>query len=252
MNNLTTRKIVLGMLMALVLTFSVQGIADAQVTIKESSGDHQNQSPGLAFNSPLVFSANDVKAEKVQIRGGSQTSSVNAPSGSITISANSNVAITSVTISGKTAHVPTVAVGNSVTLNRPYTIEYINDTAEPPVKGNATNAKPHVDAVNTYNNARTTLRAGSNTIRVACRAMSAGIGTVDVTGKDSDFTLYVSSATSASAKLIDSAGSPDSAGVYDNRIKQSFEGEITFGTDGTILGNLVDFTVTSGWWKALF
>ena len=65
MNNLTTRKIVLGMLMALVLTFSVQGIADAQVTIKESSGDHQNQSPGLAFNSPLVFSANDVKAEKV-------------------------------------------------------------------------------------------------------------------------------------------------------------------------------------------
>ena len=30
MNNLTTRKIVLGMLMALVLTFSVQGIADAQ------------------------------------------------------------------------------------------------------------------------------------------------------------------------------------------------------------------------------
>ena len=29
MNNLTTRKIVLGMLMALVLTFSVQGIADA-------------------------------------------------------------------------------------------------------------------------------------------------------------------------------------------------------------------------------
>ena len=29
MNNLTTRKIVLGMLMALVLAFSVQGIADA-------------------------------------------------------------------------------------------------------------------------------------------------------------------------------------------------------------------------------
>ena len=29
MNNLTTRKIVLGLLMALVLAFSVQGIADA-------------------------------------------------------------------------------------------------------------------------------------------------------------------------------------------------------------------------------
>ena len=76
--------------------------------------------------------------------------------------------------------------------------------------------------------------------------MSAGIGTVGVTGKDSDFTLYVSSATSASAKLIDIDGSPDSAGVYDNRIKQSFEGEITFATASTTLGNLVDFTVTSG------
>ena len=31
MNNLTTRKIVLGMLMALVLTFSVQGTADALI-----------------------------------------------------------------------------------------------------------------------------------------------------------------------------------------------------------------------------
>ena len=30
MNNLTTRKIVLGLLMALVLAFSVQGIAEAQ------------------------------------------------------------------------------------------------------------------------------------------------------------------------------------------------------------------------------
>ena len=43
MNNLTTRKIVLGMLMALVLAFSVQGIADAEMTtrvkeIKQPSG----------------------------------------------------------------------------------------------------------------------------------------------------------------------------------------------------------------------
>ena len=38
MNNLTTRKIVLGMLMALVLAFSVQGIADAALlgAVKES------------------------------------------------------------------------------------------------------------------------------------------------------------------------------------------------------------------------
>ena len=40
MNNLTTRKIVLGMLMTLVLAFSVQGIADAQ-TIEVTSGNHQ-------------------------------------------------------------------------------------------------------------------------------------------------------------------------------------------------------------------
>ena len=39
MNNLTTRKIVLGMLMALVLVFSVQDIADAQVTVTRRSSD---------------------------------------------------------------------------------------------------------------------------------------------------------------------------------------------------------------------
>ena len=64
MNNLTTRKIVLGMLMALVLTFSVQGIADAQ-RITESSGDHQNQSPTLPFARPLVFTVSDVTAGEV-------------------------------------------------------------------------------------------------------------------------------------------------------------------------------------------
>ena len=49
MNNLTTRKIVLGMLMALVLAFSVQGIADA-LTFKESrSGDLKTLLPGDKF-----------------------------------------------------------------------------------------------------------------------------------------------------------------------------------------------------------
>ena len=49
MNNLTTRKIVLGMLMALVLAFSVQGIADALTFGNHSSSDgdlrtvYQNQ-----------------------------------------------------------------------------------------------------------------------------------------------------------------------------------------------------------------
>ena len=41
MNNLTTRKIVLGMLMALVLALGVQGIADA-VTLAEGTGDLQD------------------------------------------------------------------------------------------------------------------------------------------------------------------------------------------------------------------
>ena len=39
MNNLTTRKIVLGMLMMLVLTFSVQGIADALTSLRKATDD---------------------------------------------------------------------------------------------------------------------------------------------------------------------------------------------------------------------
>ena len=56
MNNLTTRKIVLGMLMALVLAFSVQGTADA-LTFKESrTGDLQTLLPGDDFT--IRFSVN--------------------------------------------------------------------------------------------------------------------------------------------------------------------------------------------------
>ena len=65
MNNLTTRKIVLGMLMALVLTFSVQGTADAQ-TFTEKSGDHQFASPGNNLGSPLVFSVTDIEADETE------------------------------------------------------------------------------------------------------------------------------------------------------------------------------------------
>ena len=46
MNNLTTRKIVLGMLMALVLAFSVQGIADALNFKQSSSGDLKTNCSG--------------------------------------------------------------------------------------------------------------------------------------------------------------------------------------------------------------
>ena len=56
MNTLTTRKIVLGMLMTLVLVFSVQGIAGA-LTFKESrSGDLQTLLPGDTFT--IRFSVN--------------------------------------------------------------------------------------------------------------------------------------------------------------------------------------------------
>ena len=55
MNNLTTRKIVLGMLMVLVLAFSVQGTADAITKITTStSTDHQVVSMGQEFR--ITFS----------------------------------------------------------------------------------------------------------------------------------------------------------------------------------------------------
>ena len=53
MNNLTTRKIVLGMLLALVLTFSVQGIADA-LSLSKRSGDLQTKSVDSSFE--ITFS----------------------------------------------------------------------------------------------------------------------------------------------------------------------------------------------------
>ena len=49
MNNLTTRKIVLGMLMMLVLVFSVQGIADA-LTFRATSSETQSARMGSRFN----------------------------------------------------------------------------------------------------------------------------------------------------------------------------------------------------------
>ena len=63
MNNLTTRKIVLGMLMALVLAFSVQGIAEA-LTFKESrTGDLQTLLPGDDFT--IRFSVNPTSPKDI-------------------------------------------------------------------------------------------------------------------------------------------------------------------------------------------
>ena len=56
MNNLTTRKIVLGMLMALVLAFSVQGIAEALTFRDSRTGDLQTLHPNDDFR--ITFSVN--------------------------------------------------------------------------------------------------------------------------------------------------------------------------------------------------
>ena len=54
MNNLTTRKIALGLLMGLVLAFSVQGIADALTFGTSRSGDLQTASERQEFK--ITFS----------------------------------------------------------------------------------------------------------------------------------------------------------------------------------------------------
>ena len=60
MNNLTTRKIVLGMLMALVLMFSMQGIAEAITKFtKTSSTDNQIASIQQPFTIRFSVSLQD-------------------------------------------------------------------------------------------------------------------------------------------------------------------------------------------------
>ena len=58
MSNLTTRKIVLGMLMVLVLAFSVQGIADALSFTTSRSGDLQTVNTGDTFTITFTVSQN--------------------------------------------------------------------------------------------------------------------------------------------------------------------------------------------------
>ena len=59
MNNLTTRKIVLGMLMALVLVFSVQGTADAITKFTRGSGDLKLYAPDQDFKVSFSVSLQD-------------------------------------------------------------------------------------------------------------------------------------------------------------------------------------------------
>ena len=65
MNNLTTRKIVLGLLMALVLTFSVQGIADALTFGTSRSGDLETKAPNEKFTIRFSVSLKGNTAIKV-------------------------------------------------------------------------------------------------------------------------------------------------------------------------------------------
>ena len=60
MKNLMTRKIVLGMLMTLVLAFSVQGIAGAQTVARRSSDDLEYRFPNRNQTVNISFSVSDV------------------------------------------------------------------------------------------------------------------------------------------------------------------------------------------------
>ena len=78
MNNLTTRKIVLGMLMALVLAFSVQGIADAltdpTITSNPSEFSTVNIGSTITISGLSVGLNNNTKREslQLQISGGAE------------------------------------------------------------------------------------------------------------------------------------------------------------------------------------
>ena len=73
MNNLTTRKIVLGMLMALVLTFSVQGIAEALTFTRPSnSGDLQT-----------VFVLTEILRSTFSVSLGGDTTRITDPTGKL-------------------------------------------------------------------------------------------------------------------------------------------------------------------------
>ena len=72
MNNLTTRKIVFGMLMTLVLAFSVQGIADALTLEKDFAYDLQTAvDDGIFTISFTPTETGDVEKEAVKISVGS-------------------------------------------------------------------------------------------------------------------------------------------------------------------------------------
>ena len=80
MSNLTTRKIVLGLLLTLVLAFGVQGTADAFTVTKSSTSDEfiLVNSTGNALNRSFTFNITFTTAE---VTAGTSTISVTPPSG---------------------------------------------------------------------------------------------------------------------------------------------------------------------------
>ncbi len=97
MNNLTTRKIVLGLLMTLVLAFGVQGIADAGVTLSKSSststsGDFQTEIKSRRLSKPFVFTVgrvnkaveDDTGTENVDESAAADTIQIDPTNGTIT------------------------------------------------------------------------------------------------------------------------------------------------------------------------
>ena len=230
MNTLTTRKIVLGMLMTVVLAFSVQGIADAQ-TVTETSGDHQNAPVGRKFAKPLVFS---VKGVEYHLPGGvaDRDAGFDKPADNlITITAATGVTITSVTISGKSAYV----TGSPAELDPPADYVY---TAEPTV---AADKKREEAAEAAHNKETDTLKKGTNTVSVVCTAAIVGVSTVKVAVNNIDlqtFTLYVA-ATPVSGATI---GTPANDEIKAGRVGSQFNVTSSDAGDGA----LIRFKVLSG------
>ena len=93
MSNLTTRKIVLGLLMVLVLTFSVQGIADALTSLRKATDDSGDgaiirvSSSGNTFVFTVAGTSEDDELTLTLSRGTitSPTSPLNPSNGDVTV-----------------------------------------------------------------------------------------------------------------------------------------------------------------------
>ena len=246
-----TRNLCLGVLMALVLTFSVQGIADAQ-TYTEKSGDHQFASPGNNLGSPLVFTVTDIEAVETE------TDEFSTPGTEFNITAAAGVTIRSIKVGSKSNH--NVNSGE-VKLLTPADYTYAPAT-DPPDEETADAKKERLaaekaakkvqdEAEKDHNDLRNTLKSGSNTISVYCRVDSTGgtgVFTVTVGSNDLIFTVYGANNDVAGVEF--NPESPDADGEHYNIIRYSAEGDISLASsdfnNDIAAGHLIDFTVISG------